>query len=206
LRRSEITPQQAAPVVAEVLDLCVLMQRETGGYFTALWSGALDPTGLVKGWAIERASEMLRRAGSDNHAVNGGGDIQLAGEAAPGEDWHIGVIDPMDRTRVLTVVSGRDLAVATSGRGERGDHVFDPFTRKPATALSSVTVVGPSLTCADAYATAALAMGPAAIGWLERQTGYQGLVVTSDGSGVTTSSFPASGYLADSPAGPGREE
>src|SRR5437879_5077032 len=67
LRRGEITLQDADRLVTEVLDLCVLMQRETGGYFTALDSGALDPTGLVKGWAIERASEMLRRAGSNNH-------------------------------------------------------------------------------------------------------------------------------------------
>lgn len=206
LRRGEITVQDAAPVVTEVLDLCVLMQRETGGYFTALWDGALDPTGLVKGWAIERASQMLRRAGSDNHAVNGGGDIQLAGETAPGQAWRIGVVDPADRSRVLTVVSGRDFAVATSGRGERGDHVLDPFTRRPATALSSVTVVGRSLTYADSYATAALAMGHAAVGWLQGRPGYEGFVARSDGSVASTSSFPAVERLIGSSDGHRRVE
>ena len=206
LRRGEITVQDAAPVVTEVLDLCVLMQRQTDGYFTALWDGALDPTGLVKGWAIEQASRMLRRAGSDNHAVNGGGDIQLAGEAAPGAPWRIGVIDPADRSRVLTVVAGRDFAVATSGRGERGDHILDPFTRRPATALSSVTVVGRSLTCADSYATAALAMGPAAVGWLKGRPGYEGFVARTDGSVASTPSFPAAERLVGSSGGHQRVE
>jgi thiamine biosynthesis lipoprotein len=189
LRRGEITLEDADATVAEVLDLCVQMQRETDGYFTALWSGALDPTGLVKGWAIARASDMLRRAGSANHAVNGGGDIQLAGEAASGEPWRIGVSDPANRDRVLTVVSGREFAVATSGRGERGDHILDPFTRRPATALASVTVVGRSLTNADAYATAALAMGAGATQWLEGRPGYEGYVMASDGTATATSSF-----------------
>jgi thiamine biosynthesis lipoprotein len=189
LRRGDITLREAAPAVSEVLEHCALMQRETDGYFTALWSGALDPTGLVKGWAIEQASEMLRAAGSLNHAVNGGGDIQVVGEAAPGEAWRIGVSDPADRARVLTVVSGRDFAIATSGRCERGDHVFDPFTRRPAVGVSSVTVVGSSLTYSDAYATAAVAMGTGALPWLTGRVGYGGLVVARDGS-VAATNFP----------------
>jgi len=177
LRRGEAVLPELHPAVAEVLDLCVQMQRETDGYFTALWSGSLDPTGLVKGWAIERASEILRQAGSAHHAVNGGGDIQLAGEAAPGEPWRVGVSHPADRTQVMRVVTGRDFAVATSGRGERGDHIVNPYTRSPATELAAVTVIGRSLTRADAYATAALAMGPAAAPWLDNREGYGGFVV-----------------------------
>ena len=186
LRRGEATLAELHPAVAEVMDLCVQMQRETDGYFTALWSGALDPTGVVKGWAIERASQMLRLAGSAHHAVNGGGDIQLAGESAPGEPWRVGISDPSDRTQVLRVVRGRDFAVATSGRSERGDHIVNPYTRSPATALDAVTVVGPSLTRADAYATAALAMGPAATRWLSNREGYDGFVVAARISGSAT--------------------
>lgn len=186
LRRGAVALADVHPEVAEVLDLCVQMQRETDGYFTALWSGALDPTGLVKGWAIERASEMLRLAGSAHHAVNGGGDIQLAGEAAPGEPWRVGVSNPADRTQVMRVVTGRDFAVATSGRGERGDHIVNPYTRSPATELAAVTVVGPSLTRADAYATAALAMGPAAGVWLHNRVGYDGFVVAEPIAGSAT--------------------
>jgi len=188
LRRGEIALRDANPLVTEVLDLCALMQRQTEGYFTALWSGALDPTGLVKGWAIERASDLLCRAGARNHAVNGGGDIRMAGEAAPGQAWRVGVSDPADRERVLAVVSGRDFAIATSGRSERGDHVLDPYTRRPATDISSVTVVGKSLTYVDALATAALAMGTAATAWLAGQAGLGGFVVANDGAISATAS------------------
>jgi thiamine biosynthesis lipoprotein len=143
----------------------------------------------VKGWSIERASALLRERGSANHAVNGGGDMRLAGEAAPGRPWLVGISDPHDRSRLLTVVAGRDIAVATSGVTERGRHVVDPYTGRPATGLTGVTVVGPSLTDADAYATAALAMGPAALDWVESLDGHEALLVAEDGSSRCTSGW-----------------
>ena len=119
------------PLVAEVLAECDRLTAETDGYFSASWAGAVDPTGLVKGWAIERASALLRARGSVNHAINGGGDMQLAGESHPGQPWRVGIADPLDRTRVLTVVTGRDIAVATSGTAERGAHIVDPHSGLP---------------------------------------------------------------------------
>jgi thiamine biosynthesis lipoprotein len=192
MRRGELGIDGADPDVALVLDLCTQVGAETGGYFTALTPAGLDPTGLVKGWAIERAAGILRAHGSRNHAVNGGGDIQLAGETAPGQPWQVGIVDPTDRLRVLATVAGpavpgADFAVATSGVAERGHHIVNPFTGAPPTGLSSVTVVGPSLTRADCYATAAFAMGPAALGWLERLPGYEGLVVHDTGEVHRTS-------------------
>ena len=184
--RNELGLADADPLVAEVLELCVEVQRETGGYFSAMHSGRLDPTGLVKGWAIERASDLLRRHGSANHAVNGGGDIQFAGEPVPGEPWQAGIVDPVDSLRVLDVVRGRDFAVATSGTAERGAHLVNPFTALPVTELASVSVVGRSLTRVDAYATAAFAMGAHAQPWLESLPGYEGFVVAADGWGASS--------------------
>jgi thiamine biosynthesis lipoprotein len=179
--RGELTVHAADPLVAQVLDLCAAMRAETGGWFTAMPAGRLDPTGLVKGWAVERASATLRRHGSVNHAVNGGGDVQTAGEPEPGEPWRIGVSDPLDRTRVLAVVTGRDVAVATSGTAERGAHIVDPFTGRAATALAAVTVVGASLTRTDCFATAAFAMGEAAAAWLDALPEHRAVVVWPDG-------------------------
>jgi thiamine biosynthesis lipoprotein len=181
IRRDELAITGADPLVAVVLALCERHEAETGGYFTARWRGAPDPTGLVKGWAVERASTLLRRHGSGNHAVNGGGDMQLAGEAAPGRPWRVGISDPADSRRILTVVTGRDLAVATSGTAERGTHVVDPFTGTPATGLTAVTVTGSSLTRADAYATAAMAMGDRVAGWASRLDGHDVFVVDARG-------------------------
>ncbi|WP_329048871.1 FAD:protein FMN transferase [Amycolatopsis sp. NBC_01488] len=179
--RGELTIPGADPLVAEVFGLCAQFEAETGGYFTARWRGTPDPTGLVKGWAIERASTLLREHGSHHHAINGGGDVRLAGEAAPGRPWRIGISDPADRGRVLTVVTGRDLAVATSGTAERGTHIVDPLTATPAVDLLSVTVTGPSLIRADAYATAAVAMGQRAFDWARELRDHDVFVVDAAG-------------------------
>jgi FAD:protein FMN transferase len=189
--RGDLRVADADPDVATVLDLCAEVQSVTGGYFSAMPGGRLDPTGLVKGWAVERASELLRQRGSANHAVNGGGDMQLAGQARPGEPWRVGVADPGDASRVLRVVAGRDCAIATSGTSERGRHITDPFTGRAATALASATVIGPSLTCADAYATAAFVMGLDALAWIATTDGYAALLVANGGTVHRSANWPA---------------
>jgi thiamine biosynthesis lipoprotein len=191
LRRGEVTLAEVDPDVRTVLDRCAEVSRISRGFFTATPSGRLDPTGLVKGWAIDRASDLLRRRGSSNHAVNGGGDIQLVGEAAPGRPWGVGISDPHDRQKVLAVVRGRDLAVASSGTAERGAHIVDPRTGRPAEGLAGVSVIGPRLTDVDAYATAAFAMGPQALGWLTSLPEHEGLVVTESGEISRTPGWPA---------------
>jgi thiamine biosynthesis lipoprotein len=193
IRRGDLAVEAADPLVREVLSQCDELEAETGGYFTAHLPDGLDPTGLVKGWAIERASQLLRDRGSRNHAVNGGGDMQLAGEAEPGRPWRVGVSDPRDRSRILMVVTGRDVAVATSGLVERGAHIIDPTTRTAARGLASVTVTGASLTRVDAYATAAFAVGPDALGWIGSRPGYEAMVVTLDGA-----RHPSAGFVRDS--------
>lgn len=185
--RGELSLRDAHPEVATVLDLSAQVQLETDGAFSAVTGRRLDPTGLVKGWAIERASRILRNRGSGNHAVNGGGDVQCAGEPAPGRPWTVGITDPHDSAKVLTTVSGRDFAVATSGTAERGAHIIDPFTGRPSTAAASASVVGPSLTFADAYATAVFVKGDGGCRWIEGRPGYEALVVATDAT-VTASS------------------
>ena len=189
LQRGEITLDAAHADVAEVLELCADAQVLTGGYFTAMPNGRLDPTGLVKGWAIEHASRLLTAHGAANHAVNGGGDMQLVGEAAAGKPWTVGIRDPRQSRQVLTVVPGRDFAVATSGTAERGAHIVDPFTGHLATRAISATVTGPSLTQADAYATAVLVMGPDGVRWIADVEGYEALVVAADDTCYSSSGW-----------------
>ena len=190
IQRGELAVADADAEVGRVLELCARAQAATGGAFSAMPGGRLDPTGLVKGWAIERASTLLREQGCRNHAINGGGDLQLAGEAAPGRPWTVGISDPRNRNRVATTVTGRDFAVATSSLAERGRHILDPFTGRPATALAGATVVGESLTYADAYATAAFVLGRDAIRWIDEIDGYAALVIDADGARSTSSRWP----------------
>lgn len=182
IQRGELRLADADREVESVLELCAQVQVRTGGAFTAMPNGRLDPTGLVKGWAIERAALLLSEHGAANHAVNGGGDMQLAGEAAPGRPWVVGVSDPCDRSKVTSTVAGRNFAVATSGVAERGQHILDPFTSRPAAELASATVVGPSLTFADAYATAAFVLGRQAIRWIDEVDGYEALLIDTEGT------------------------
>ncbi|MGH2719261.1 MAG: FAD:protein FMN transferase, partial [Actinomycetota bacterium] len=148
LRRGDLGLAQCHPEVRAVLDRCRRLSEETEGYFDA-WAGpdrALDPSGLVKGWAAERASQLLVAAGATNHCLNAAGDVALAGAPARGERWRVGVVHPLHPQHLTTVVAVGSGGVATSGTAERGVHVFDPHTGRGATDLASVTVVGPSLT------------------------------------------------------------
>lgn len=141
-----------------------------------------DPAAYVKGWAVQQAADIVVAAGAEAVCVNGGGDIaawRLRGA------WRVGIQDPFDRARVRAVVEVDCGAVATSGAYERGDHVFDPRTGRPARGLASVTVVGPDLGTADAYATAAFALGREGPGWLRTLDGYGAFVVYDTGRAET---------------------
>jgi thiamine biosynthesis lipoprotein len=192
LGRGEITADQCSARVREVLAACAGLSAETGGYFSVTAGGSLDPSGYVKGWAVERAAAMLSEAGSPSHCVNGGGDVRCAGPSPRGGDWRIGVADPLRPGALALTVRGRDFAVATSGIAERGRHVLDPHTGQPPDGLLSVTVTGPDLALADAYATAVFAMGfPRALGW--STAGYEAFGITADGGTWRTPGFPGAG-------------
>ncbi|MEU4494552.1 FAD:protein FMN transferase [Streptomyces sp. NPDC023998] len=178
LARNATTPDQLPEMVTEVLGLCAEAERRTRGCFSSRPGGRLDPSGLVKGWSVEEASTILYDAGAHNSYVNGGGDLQLRGESAPGVPWCIGIADPLRAGRLFTTVTGRDMAVATSGTTERGCHIIDPRTGAPAGGVLSATVTGRHLTWADAYATAAVVLGPDAHAWIAEVEGYELLTVS----------------------------
>ena len=173
------------PELAEVLEAGAAIGERSGGYFTLAPGGAFDPSGYVKGWAVERAAAILTAAGSAEHSVNGGGDVQCSGERR----WRIGIADPLHPGRLALVVTGRDFAVATSGIAERGAHIIDPHTGRPAAGLASVTLVGARLAETDAYATAAFAMGAAARDWVEGLDGYEAFAISPAGATWQTSGF-----------------
>jgi thiamine biosynthesis lipoprotein len=194
-RRKEIPLAECSPDMRTVLDACATLWRETDGYFDAYAGGPLDPSGYVKGWSVEVASARLAAAGSVNHCLNAGGDIRARGHSPTGTPWQVGVRHPWEADKLSWVLSLSDGAVATSGTYERGHHVFNPRTGAPARGLRSVTVVGPDLALADAYATTALAMGRSGLTWLAKLVpdGYESAVVTDDGRAFTSPGLPVSG-------------
>ncbi len=193
LGRGEIRIEECSADLRHVLEVCADLWRDTDGYFDAYASGSLDPSGYVKGWSVEVASARLAAAGSRDHYINAGGDIRMRGNHPEGGPWRVGIRHPWEADKVSWVLALTDGAVATSGTYERGDHVINPRTGRPAKGLRSVTVVGPDLAVADAYATAALAMGEGGIAWLAKRAadGYDSAVVTDDGRAFSSSNLPA---------------
>ncbi|MGW3949805.1 FAD:protein FMN transferase [Streptomyces sp. NPDC004752] len=184
LARAELTVADCDPEVAEVLQLAAEAERLSDGWFSTTYQGRLDPTGIVKGWAVERAARRIAAAGVSGVSVNGGGDVQMFGAPEPQRPWRVGVADPLRPGGLAAVVSaaGVDrLAVATSGTAERGAHIVDPRTGRTAvTDLVAVTVIAPRLTWADCWATAAFAMGSrAGLDWLESVPDVEALLITA---------------------------
>jgi thiamine biosynthesis lipoprotein len=179
--RGELSAAHASPDMRAVLDACAELHASTRGYFDVYATGRFDPSGYVKGWSVRVASDRMYAAGARNHCINAGGDIMARGHAPGGGPWRIGIAHPWQADKVAWVLAGYRMAVATSGTYERGLHVIDPFRGVPADALCSVTVTGLDLAIADAYATAALAMGERGPEWLAMLDGYESAVITADG-------------------------
>jgi FAD:protein FMN transferase len=185
----DLALDDASPDVRAMVTLADEVRVISGGAFDARAhraDGAPDPTGVVKGWSVDEAAAILRLAGACNFQVNAGGDLLAAGESEPSVAWRIGIRHPDRADRVAGVLRVRDLAVATSGLYERGAHIVDPRTGVAPTGLRSVTVVGPTLARADAYATAAFAMGEQGLAWVAGLGGFGAMAVTSDDRVVWT--------------------
>lgn len=187
LDRGEIDLDVCPPEVAEVLTIGVIAERESGGAFRTRLPGPdgvehLDPSGVVKGWAVERAARALRELADTDFCLSAGGDMVCRTLDPAAGPWRVGIEDPHDPTRVLAVVPVHNGGVATSGTAHRGAHLLDARTGRAPTGVASVTVVAPTLTWADIDATAAYALGAEAATWLRTRPGRTGLVVWQDGS------------------------
>jgi len=187
LARAEIGLDDVAPDVRFVLTRCEALRVESDGFFDVRGPGllgGLDPSGYVKGWAVEEAAQILEAAGARNYAINAGGDVVLRGSPEPGRPWLVGIRHPLEADQVVARLAiepgpGR-WAVATSGLYERGDHIVVPGSGRRPEGILSMTVAGPSLARADAYATAAFAMGPAGLAWIAGRPDYAAYAIDGD--------------------------
>lgn len=159
----------ASPEVFAVLDACSWLEQASNGAFSIRRSrteSEINPSGFVKGWAGERSASILSNAGFKHFYLGIGGDFVLRGGLTESEPWSIGITDPRDPTQLVATVDVVDGAIATSGSAERGAHIWDPRTGAPADEFLSVTVTGPSLAWADAYATTVFVMGEPGLEWI----------------------------------------
>lgn len=164
----------------EVYAAALLAKEETAGAFDPYFAGKFNPTGLVKGWAVEKifASCLMPLAAFPEVTglcINGGGDLQAWTKSD--FRWKTGIENPAQPRLLLAIYDLASQALASSGYTYRGQHV----TLTGPSDLSQVTLLAPDLTFADIWATAGLAMGEAAFKEQIARRRLSGLYARKDG-------------------------
>jgi thiamine biosynthesis lipoprotein len=190
LRRGELALVDGPEELRSVLDRCDEAKALSGGWFDP-WAmpGGVDPTGLVKGWAVDRVADLLRDGGVEAFLLNAGGDLRAVGAPSAGQAWRVGVRHPWDPAKLAAVVS-LEAAIATSGPYERGPHLVDPSSGTPRARAASASVAAPELAVADALATGMAVGGDAAFDAMSRSTPFELYLIRPDGSERSTRRFP----------------
>lgn len=171
----------------KVLKIGEKTKNETGGYFDVWNNDLLDPSGIVKGYAINKASEILKKKGYKNFFVEIAGDIQVSGLNV-GKRWKVGIKNPFNNSEIVKVLLVSDKGIATSGTYARGNHIYNPKGQVQQE-IVSLTVIANDVLEADRIATGAFAMGKAAIPFLEKLEGFEAFAITAESTGITTSGF-----------------
>jgi thiamine biosynthesis lipoprotein len=189
--RGDIATAGLSAEMLEVLALADRTRTETNGYFNLKRpDGLLDPSGIVKGWAVRKAARMIRAFGIQNFYVDAGGDIQTGGTNGNGEEWIVGIRNPFCKHEIIKAVMVRECGIATSGTYVRGQHIYNPYLpKKQIDDIVSLTIIGPDVLEADRFATAAFAMGEEGIYFIEELRGIEGYIINSSGVATQTSGF-----------------
>lgn len=195
INRGEVDETKYSPEMQEVFSLADKTSIETEGYFNVKRpDGLFDPSGLVKGWAIQKGAELAQELGFDSYYLEIAGDIQTRGHDEHGLPWSVGIRNPFDRSQIVKILYPQGAGVATSGSAVRGQHIYNPHD--PASSLSdivSITVIGPNIYEADRFATAAYAMGERGIHFINSLKGFE--VYAIDRNGIATMTDDVDKYL-----------
>lgn len=191
INRGELKEFEYSDNMKEVLRLSEETRLATNNFFNIKKpTGTYDPSGLVKGWAIQKASNLLHENGYNNFCLEVGGDIQTSGTNNDGNPWSIGIRNPFNTSEIVKVVNNTDKGIATSGNYIRGDHIYNPNnTDATLEDIVSFTVIGPDIYEADRFATAAYAMGRDGIYFIENMPGFEAYMIDKNGRAIMTNGF-----------------
>lgn len=169
-----------------ILKLADELKHKTDGYFNIKRAnGKIDPSGIVKGWAINNASDMLRRQGYKKFYIDAGGDAEIVGYK-----WKWGIRNPFNVMQIVKVLKLSNCGIATSGTYERGQHIYNPVNKNQNISdIVSLTVIGSNVFEADKLATPAFAMGRRGIEFIELQPNFEGYMIDLNGIATMTSGF-----------------
>lgn len=189
--RGEVSAADVSEDMKTIFALSEETKKMTDGYFDIQTpTGICDPSGIVKGWAIYNAAQLLAKNGFENFYVDAGGDVQTKGTNADGTKWRVGIRHPFNQDEVVKVLYIEDKGVATSGTYIRGQHIYNPKEKNPLiTDIVCFTVVGPNVYEADRFATAAFAMGKKGIAFIEKLEGFEAYMIDCNGLATMTNGF-----------------
>ena len=191
INRGELALDAVSSDMREVFAIAQRTTAETGGYFDIRRpDGHIDPSGIVKGWAIRNIATLIHAEGYHDFMVNAGGDIAMSGVNADGAVWSVGIRNPFNLSEIIKVVYPRGKGIATSGSYIRGAHIYNPHAPSEELCdMVSLTVIGPDVLEADRFATAAFAMGKDGITFIEQLIGFEGYAIDAKGIATMTSGF-----------------
>lgn len=196
INRGELTLSEACADMQSILELAEQTRQETNGYFDVWHNGKFNPSGMVKGWAIDEAAALLYMKGFRNFYVDAGGDVQVQGRNAHGLIWTVGICNPFDLGQIVKTVALDDRGIATSGSYMRGAHIYNPhYTEDPLDDVVSITVIGPDVLEADRFATAAFAMGRMGVYFIESLPDFEAYQIDRRGQAIMTTGFRT--YVVD---------
>jgi len=190
INRQELKLMDASEDMRTIFALAEDTRLSTDGFFDIQYDGHYDPSGIVKGWAIFNAAELIKQKGFENFYVEAGGDIQAYGVNAQGQKWRVGIRNPFNMDEIVKVVAISNCGIATSGTYIRGQHIYNPNNRDEIiTNVLSLTVIGPDIYEADRFATAAFAMGRNGITFIENLQGFEGYTIDRNKMATYTTGF-----------------
>ncbi|HEX2908876.1 MAG TPA: FAD:protein FMN transferase [Phototrophicaceae bacterium] len=186
----ELTLDKTCDDMQVVLELAELTKQETNGYFDVWHNGTFNPSGVVKGWAIDEAASLLYLQGFRNFYVDAGGDVQVYGKNARVQAWTVGICNPFNLSQIVKTVRLDDRGIATSGSYMRGAHIYNPHNdADKLDEIVSISVIGPDVLEADRFATAAFAMGRDGIYLIESLPGFEAYMIDGQGQATLTTHF-----------------
>lgn len=189
--QGKIFRSQLSPALKFILRAAEKTRMATHGYFNICQpNGLIDPSGIVKGWAIYNASKLIDKMGFKNYYINGGGDIQTKGKQSKNRPWNIGIRNPFNRYQNIKIISVGNHGIATSGTSIRGQHIYDPFhPQTPINEIISLTVIGPNIYEADRLATAAFAMRKKGVEFIATLPNFAAYSINQYGLATFTPNF-----------------
>lgn len=189
------TPQREA--LLDAIDYrLIALNREQQTLFFNHKNLQIDLGGIAKGYAVDRAINLLRDIGITNASVSAGGDSRLLGDRGNGRPWFVGIKNPRgdhsQGDQVAITLPLADVAVSTSGdyeryfidreSGERIHHILNPRTGKSSQGIASVTILGPNGFDTDPLSTTVFVLGAEkGLNLVNQLTGFDCVIIDSAG-------------------------